>query len=178
MNLAKKYLPNYTYDDYKLWKGDWELIEGIPYALSPSPPGKHQRIAFEFARQLAEQLENCPQKCFVYPELDWIVSKDTVVRPDVTVVCKKVEEYLRETPELVVEVVSPNTFQKDERLKYELYEREGVKIYVLVYPDLQKVRAFKLVRNRYKKFFDSDEGELELKVENCTLKVDVNKLWR
>ncbi len=177
MNLAKKYPPSYTYEDYKLWEGDWELIEGVPYAMAPSPFGKHQRVAFEFARQLGEQLEHCPDRCFVYPELDWIVSEDTVVRPDIMVVCKEIEEYLRETPELVVEVVSPSTAQKDEKLKYELYEREGVKTYVLVYPDLKKVRAFRLVRSRYRKFFDSDEGELELKIKDCTLKIDVGRLW-
>ncbi len=28
MSIAK--LLNYTYDDYKNWEGDWELIDGIP----------------------------------------------------------------------------------------------------------------------------------------------------
>ncbi len=176
MNLAKKYLPRYAYEDYRLWEGDWELIEGVPYAMAPSF-GKHQKIAGELVYQLREQLEHCPERCFVYPELDWIVSEDTVVRPDIMVMYREVEEYLRETPELVVEVVSPSTAQKDERLKYELYEREGVKTYVLVYPDLKKVRAFSIVRSRYRKFFDSDEGKLELKIKDCTLKIDVGRFW-
>jgi hypothetical protein len=25
------YLPNYNYNNYKQWKGDWELIQGIPF---------------------------------------------------------------------------------------------------------------------------------------------------
>jgi len=37
MNVAHKYLPNYTYEDYCQWEGQWELIEGIPYAMSPLP---------------------------------------------------------------------------------------------------------------------------------------------
>ena len=177
MNLAKKYLPRYTYEDYRKWEGDWELVEGIPFAMVPSPFGRHQRVAFEFARQLDDQLESCPERCFVYPELDWVVSEDTVVRPDIMVVCKEVEEYLRETPELVAEVVSPSTVQKDEKLKFELYEREGVKTYVLIYPDLKKVRAFRLVRSRYRKFFDSDGGRLELKIKDCGVGIDVERLW-
>jgi len=32
---------NYTYDDYKQWQGDWELIAGIPLAMSPAPTRKH-----------------------------------------------------------------------------------------------------------------------------------------
>ena len=177
MSVVKKYLPRYTYEDYKLWEGDWELIEGIPYAMAPSPFGKHQRIAGELIYQLREQLDKCPQRCYVYPELDWIVDEETVVRPDIMVVCREVEEYLREPPEVVVEVVSPSTVQKDEKLKFELYEREGVKTYVLVYPDIKKVRAFKLARSKYKKFFDSDEGVLELKIKDCTLRIKVGKLW-
>lgn len=33
---------NYTYDDYKIWQDDWELISGVPLAMSPAPMRKHQ----------------------------------------------------------------------------------------------------------------------------------------
>ena len=33
MNVAHKYLPNYTYADYCQREGQWELIEGIRYAM-------------------------------------------------------------------------------------------------------------------------------------------------
>jgi hypothetical protein len=45
MSLAEKYLPYYTYEDYKQWEGNWELINGIPYAMAPSPLKKHQLVA-------------------------------------------------------------------------------------------------------------------------------------
>jgi hypothetical protein len=38
-------LPHYTYDDYLLWQGDWELINGILYARIPAPTVEHQRIS-------------------------------------------------------------------------------------------------------------------------------------
>ena len=177
MELAKKYLPYYTYKDYKQWEGDWELIEGIPYAMSPSPTGRHQRLISELIYQLRNNIEKCPHKCFIYPELDWIISEDTVVRPDIVIVCREIDEYLKETPEVVIEVVSPGSVQRDERLKFELYEREGVKIYILVYPYIKKVRAFKLVEGKYRKFFDSDTGNLEISVKDCSLKVKVETLW-
>jgi hypothetical protein len=44
MGLAQKYIPHYTYDDWLHWEGRWELIEGIPIALIPSPPPAHQLI--------------------------------------------------------------------------------------------------------------------------------------
>jgi hypothetical protein len=45
MSTAAKILPSYTYEDYLHWEGRWELIDGIPYAMSPFPAPRHQRIA-------------------------------------------------------------------------------------------------------------------------------------
>ncbi len=42
--IVEKYMPRYTIDDYKLWEGDWELIDGIPFAMTPSPFGKYQKF--------------------------------------------------------------------------------------------------------------------------------------
>ncbi len=41
MNEALKLLPHYTYDDYIHWEGQWEIIKGIPYAMSPAPIPAH-----------------------------------------------------------------------------------------------------------------------------------------
>lgn len=43
-----KYLPKYTYDDYKNWEGKWELIDGIPYAMSPAPRIEHQEVSSKY----------------------------------------------------------------------------------------------------------------------------------
>ena len=42
----------YTYEDYKLWEGDWELIRGFPVAMAPSPVILHQYIASMFVYEL------------------------------------------------------------------------------------------------------------------------------
>lgn len=39
--IKKEYLPNYSYDDYVLWEGDWELIYALPSAMAPTPMIKH-----------------------------------------------------------------------------------------------------------------------------------------
>jgi len=36
--------PRYIYEDYRHWQGDWELIDGYPFAMAPSPYGKHQKL--------------------------------------------------------------------------------------------------------------------------------------
>ena len=177
MNTFKNYLPHYTVEDYRQWEGDWELIEGIPYAMAPSPFGKHQRVSLLLAKQIEEQLENCPHGCRVYIELDWIINEDTVVRPDILVVCKKVEKHLQTTPEVIFEIVSKSTALKDENLKFYLYEREKVKYYALVYPDLTKMRVFKVKNNRYEKVFDSEDGSFTFEVK-CSFLVNLDKIWR
>ena len=66
MSIAAKYRPYYTYEDYCQWEGRWELIEGMPYAMSPAPIPEHQRVSvllnFEFSSKLPELViegKNC-----------------------------------------------------------------------------------------------------------------------
>ncbi len=178
MRITEKYLPHYTIDDYKMWEGDWELIEGIPSAMAPSPFGKHQQVISEFIIQMSNQLKGCDKNCKVYPELNWIVSADTILRPDLIVICKEIEEYLKEAPEIVVEVVSKSTAQRDEYLKFEIYQREKVPFYILVYSDIKKVRVFQLLNGRYDKYFDSDDGILEITLKNgCKVEINVKEIF-
>jgi len=176
--LAKEYLPRYTVEDYRLWEGDWELIEGVPFAMAPSPTGKHQGVLVNLIFSLKSALkEYSERKALVYAELDWVVSEDTVVRPDASVLCREVSDYIKSPPEAVFEVVSKSTALKDEKLKFELYRREGVKYYLLVYPEVGKVRGFRLEGDKYEKFFDSDEGLLELSLCGCKVELEVKELF-
>jgi len=45
-------LAKYTYNDYIIWEGDWELIEGMPVSMAPAPMRIHQNIATEIIFQL------------------------------------------------------------------------------------------------------------------------------
>ena len=45
-------LPHYSYDDYKIWEGDWELIRGIPYAMAPAASWWHQDFGGAFVEAL------------------------------------------------------------------------------------------------------------------------------
>ncbi|MEO7766170.1 MAG: Uma2 family endonuclease, partial [Ferruginibacter sp.] len=74
MSIAAKYRPYYTYEDYCQWEGQWELIEGMPYAMSPAPVPAHQRVSMVLSRRLDEALEKCKQ-CIVYPPLDWKITQ-------------------------------------------------------------------------------------------------------
>lgn len=173
-----KFEEKYTVDDYMRWQGDWELIEGVPYAMAPSPRGRHQLVCLLISTQIEEKLRTCEEKCFVLPELDWIIDQETVVRPDLVIICKEVREHLKETPLVVIEVVSQNSARRDEILKFALYEREKVKYYALVYPELRKARTFLLKNDKYTKVFDGDEGTFEFDDLPCPFTIDFSRLWQ
>jgi len=114
MSIAAKYRPYYTYDDYCQWKGRWELIEGMPYAMSPGPGPVHQRaltlLSVEFLRAFGKY-----KTCKVYPSIDWKITEDTVVGPDL-IVCDNIapeKAFLDFTPALIAEIISPATASKD-----------------------------------------------------------------
>ena len=94
---ADQVVPRYTYNDYAQWEGAWELIDGYPYAKSPSPRMKHQLVGTTILQHLKEALSNnslC--RCRVVYELDWIINDSTVLRPDIMVICGAIEgDFLR-----------------------------------------------------------------------------------
>ena len=114
----------YTYDDYKNWKDDWELIEGFPVQLLPSPSQKHSktqaRLIYQGIKSLDSDRENC--SCVLFQELDWKINEGTVVRPDIMIVCGESKgEYLNFPPVLIIEILSPHNLRTDRVVKFDLY---------------------------------------------------------
>jgi len=133
--LREEDLPNYTYEDYLLWEGEWEMVDGIAYAMSPAPTITHQEINGNIYAAMKKALQDC-KNCKVLPEVDWKIANDTVVRPDTLVVCdlKDRGNALEQTPSIIFEVLSPATKKKDRNLKYNLYASQKVKYYIMVDP--------------------------------------------
>jgi Uma2 family endonuclease len=173
-------LPHYTYDDYVKWEGKWELIHGIPYAMSPAPMIRHQQISNKIARELDEILEAC-EACRALLPVDWKVSDDTVVQPDNLVICHEPQNpaYLTKAPEIVFEVVSPSTAMKDTGVKFSIYEREGVKYYVIVHPDDRVAKVYENRDGRFVKIADATDESVAFELEKCEKKIvfDFSKIW-
>ena len=125
---APKYEDTYTYADYLTWpEGErWELIEGVPYNMSPAPFRKHQGVVMELSRQIANFLND--KSCEVYSVpfdvrlLPDISQEDatrvddddltTVVQPDISIICdseKLDERGCLGAPDVIIEVLSPST---------------------------------------------------------------------
>ena len=89
MGNAVKILPHYTYDDYVHWEGKWEVIDGIPYAMSPAPVPKHQLISANLIGEFTQQLKSC-KKWKVYQPIDYLIDDDTILQPDSLIVCSEI----------------------------------------------------------------------------------------
>lgn len=179
MSTARRYLPSYTVKDYMLWEGEWELWDGIAVAMTPSPFGPHSQVVARLitSLQLAIEAANC--HATVLTELDWIVSDATVVRPDIMVVCGPAPaEHLHKVPAVVVEVLSPSTYERDQNEKRDLYAQQGVELYLFVAPEAPKVTVCQLAdAGHYLTSQVTNAIRLDI-CNDCTLDVDLTRLWR
>lgn len=152
---------SYTYEDLLSWDDGvfYELYDGIPVIME-SPSDIHQTISMELARQLANFLMG--KKCRVFSAPfdvrlfeqpgDTPKDVDTVVQPDLTVVCdqSKIDRRgIHGAPDLVVEITSPSTRRYDRLLKLNRYMRAGVREYWIVDPAERLVWVYTLENGFY-----------------------------
>jgi Uma2 family endonuclease len=147
----------YTYDDYASWPDDvrYELIEGVPYMMSPAPSRVHQEISGSIFNQLYNYLDG--KQCNVYDapfdvRLNADEEDDTVVQPDILVVCdqdKLDDKGAKGAPDVIVEILSPSTASHDSLVKLNLYRKYGVKEYWIVDPVSKVVTVHLLKKGEY-----------------------------
>ena len=176
MGLAERtYLEHYTVSQWEKWNDQWELISGVPYCMSPAPTIKHQNINGNIYIEFKSKLKLCGS-CIVYLPVDWQISDDTVVQPDISVVCKEVTtNRLFFAPTIIVEILSPSTARKDKTEKYELYQTQGVKYYVMVNPDTKEIELFLLVNGIYTKQDFTDNYTFT--IDECVVNIDFTTIW-
>lgn len=179
MAYAQKILPHYTYEDWQHWEGRWELIDGIPIAMSPMPAPKHQRVAAKLIVEFDNALEESGcSKCKVYQPLDYKITDDIILVPDVLIVCGPISKnYLDFPPALVIEVLSPSTALRDRHTKYEIYQQQGVKYYLIADADKEKIEIYQLTNARYELQPQQDSFNFVLET-GCSALVNLSEIWQ
>lgn len=147
---------SYTYFDYLSWevRERLELIRGKIRPMSPAPNVQHQRISGALFREISWFLKAKPCQVFSAPfdvrlAAPGLPDKqvDTVVQPDLSVICdptKLDERGCIGSPDIVVEVLSPGNSNREMREKYRLYENNGVPEYWVVFPAEQVLQVYRL----------------------------------
>lgn len=148
--------PRYTFADILTWDENQraEIINGEIFPMA-SPSTAHQLISMELSRQLANYLEG--KKCCAISapyavrlfelEGDAPEDVDTVVEPDISVICdrgKIDKDGCKGAPDMVMEILSPSTQRHDRLVKLNLYQRAKVREYWIVSPKEQTVQVMLL----------------------------------
>jgi len=154
--LEKKGKEYYTYADYCTWDDDvrYELINGTVYIMA-SPSTMHQRVSGNLFWKFREHLQG--KKCEVFHapfdvRLNWDKDDDTVVQPDLLVICdaNKIDEKgCKGAPDLVIEILSPSTATYDVMTKFTKYTDAGVKEIWFVDPDTGEIRIYNQEDRKY-----------------------------
>jgi Uma2 family endonuclease len=148
LDLSKQY----TYADYLTWRFNErvELIKGWVLKMSPGPNRKHQEIVGEMHLALGNFLHQKPCKVFLSPfDVRLPVSSkvgkhDTVVQPDITVVCdeqKLDQQGCMGAPDIVIEILSPGNSKREMKDKFDIYQESKITEYWLIDP----IREFAII---------------------------------
>jgi Uma2 family endonuclease len=146
----------YTVDDYMM------LEEGAPFQLinnelimSPSPIPIHQVISRRIVQNMSNFLDDQHDNGFlVYAPMDVKLDEGNIFQPDILYVKEEraaeiVKDRVEGAPDLVIEILSPSNAYYDLRQKKNIYEKYGVKEYIIVDPIEQSVELYALKDGLY-----------------------------
>ncbi|MFB6262500.1 MAG: Uma2 family endonuclease [Bradymonadaceae bacterium] len=140
-----------TVDDYMALDDDrrFELIRGN-LMMVPSPSLHHQRTVTELGGYIRSHVRDRTLGECLHAPLDLVLADDTVLQPDFLYVADgRLDELydghgLTGAPDLVIEVLSPSTEQRDRHEKRQLYAETGVPWLLLVEPKARVVEVLRL----------------------------------
>ena len=140
-----------------------ELIDGQIYNMT-APNRIHQRISSRLIQTIANYIDSKNGDCEVYPapfavQLD--ETKDTVVEPDISVICDKnklTDRGCLGAPDWIVEVVSPSNYVHDYIDKLKLYYSAGVREYWIINPMDEKTTVYNLQEMVSPRVYDFEDA--------------------
>jgi Uma2 family endonuclease len=175
----------YTYADYLSWEGPerYQLIDGEAFMMA-SPTVEHQSISAEISRQFGNFLVGKPCRVFaapldvrLYPKED--LSDDTVVQPDILVVCDQArlgKGSVNGPPDLVMEILSDSNSRKEMFRKFQHYMNAGVREYWILDPEEKTVQVHLLKEGHYVSSIYQKDAVIPVSILP-PLSIDLKTLW-
>ena len=182
---------SYTYADYLLWKvsEQIEIIKGKIFKMCLAPSKSHQQVLLKLTRELDKYFINLNCELYFAPfDVRLINFKKrtadnlifTVVQPDLCVVCdllKRDERGCFGSPNLIIEILSVGNSNTDLKIKFDLYEENGVQEYWIVNPSEKTALIYTLQNDKY---IGSRPFTIDTEIQSVTfpnLKFEVNKIF-
>ena len=144
-----------TYADYMKTSDDerYELLNG-ELIMSPSPKELHQDILSILHLQIGAFVRERSLGKVYFSPFDVVLSDKNVVQPDLLFVSTErsaiiTADNVQGAPDLVVEILSPATAERDRTIKLDLYAEHGVKEYWIVDPDAKTIMVLLRRESRF-----------------------------
>jgi len=122
--------------------------------MFPSPDFDHQRSTLEFYVYLREWVKDHDLGVVVAAPFDMVLAPRQVTQPDVLFIAKAnlrlIKKVLRGPADLVAEVISSGSHNRDRIRKRDLYEQHGIKEYWILDSEAGTVEVFFLTDGQYK----------------------------
>ena len=156
----------FTYEDYLNAPEDkrYELLDGELVPI-PAPGERHQSVSILLGSKLFQfAYENSLGRVYHAP-FDVVLSDVDVVQPDLLFVSNErghiiTPANIQGAPDLVVEILSPSTAERDKTFKHALYARHGVNEYWMVDTTAKDITVLLLGERGYEVVDTYGEGEI------------------
>ena len=154
-----------TYADYLETSDDerYELLHG-ELVMAPAPREIHQYFLIKLAAKVETFVDERNLGTVYCAPFDVVLSDTNVVQPDLLFVSNErahiiTPDNIQGAPDLVVEILSPATAERDRSVKFELYAEHGVHEYWIVDPDARSITVFLLNEGEFEEVDTYSEGE-------------------
>jgi Uma2 family endonuclease len=174
----------FTYEDYRNAPEDkrYELLDG-DLVMTPAPGERHQSVSALLTSRLFQFVtENRLGRVYAAP-FDVVLSNTDVVQPDLLFVSNERADVVtaanvQGAPDLVVEILSPSSVERDRTLKRRLYARHGVSEYWIVDTDARTATVLLLQDGEFEAAATYGEGETLISPMLPGLALNVVELFR
>jgi len=141
----------YTYADLRDTPDDgnrYEIIDG-ELIVSAAPLVVHQWFLYLLSRRFGDHVDSRKLGRVLFAPIDVLFSTGDTVQPDLTFIRKDRlplvgTALMRGTPDILLEVLSPSTRDRDLGIKFALYESQDVPEYWIADPEIPELILFVL----------------------------------
>jgi Uma2 family endonuclease len=171
-------LPRYTYEDYKEWRVRlWEIIDGGAFPIESEKDPAHQRVLQKLVPLFKAKLENF--FCYGDPSVIYLIEDDNVLKPDMLVLAKELKkEYADFPPVMIVEVLSQSTKAIDQVVKFQMYQSQGIRYYLIIDPGREEAEIYELSDGQYKMTSGGKDFKHDFMIDGCKVSIDFKEVWK
>jgi Uma2 family endonuclease len=143
----KKATIRFNYDDYILLPEDkrYEILAGDLY-LVPAPDIRHQRVSIQLSTALHQRAKERGLGTVLEAPCDVVLSQQDIVQPDLLFIREQRsgimgEQNIQGAPDIVIEILSKATRDRDMQVKRKMYSSFGIQEYWIVDPEADTVEV-------------------------------------